>query len=211
MSDAAVIWYRDPRAFLSDRNVAVFVPTAEMSRTEQLNALVRFAAYLSVLLMILRRSATPAFVLVFVMMLTAAIAEADDGSEAYRSPEPPGPPGGGEEHVAQARRRPRHAKKCRRPTRENPFMNRNFTDAADDGRAPACDVMRRDVQARVEDLFSEKLYRDVDDVYGSRASSRQWYTVPVTTAVNDQTGFARWLYGTVGRTKNVHENNAGRV
>jgi hypothetical protein len=34
----------------------------------------------------------------------------------------------------------------------------------------------------------------VDDLFNRNTSQRQFYTTPVTTIPNDQTGFARWLY-----------------
>ena len=52
------------------------------------------------------------------------------------------------------------------------------------------------VQRRVEELFNEDLYRDVNDIFGKNNSQRQFYSVPGNTIPNDQGSFAKWLYQT---------------
>ena len=46
----------------------------------------------------------------------------------------------------------------------------------------------------MERNFEHNVYRDVDDVFDRRSSSRQFFTTPNTTIPNDQSGFAKWLY-----------------
>ena len=38
------------------------------------------------------------------------------------------------------------------------------------------------------------MFRSTDDVFMNNSGDRQFYTMPVTDIVNDQTGFAKWLY-----------------
>ena len=78
-------------------------------------------------------------------------------------------------------------------------MNPTFTDFGSDGPPPpkACPSYNNvGVQRRVEDLFNEDLYRDVNDIFGKNNSQRQFYTVPGSQVPNDQGSFAQWLYGT---------------
>jgi hypothetical protein len=96
-----------------------------------------------------------------------------------------------------------------RPTLNNPFMNVLSTDSTLRPRRPrACDPTREDVQAEMESFFAHNLYRDSDDPLDRRTSSRQFYTMPVTTVPGDQSAFARFLYGSVGRT--CKEGNGAR-
>ena len=88
---------------------------------------------------------------------------------------------------------------CRVPDKENPFMNPNLADFSSDKPPPpkSCPSYNNvGVQRRVEELFNEDLYRDVNDIFGKNNSQRQFYTVPGNQVPNDQGSFAQWLYGT---------------
>ena len=88
---------------------------------------------------------------------------------------------------------------CRVPDKENPFMNPNLADFGSDKPPPpkSCPSYNNvGVQRRVEELFNEDLYRDVNDIFGKNNSQRQFYTVPGNQVPNDQGSFAQWLYGT---------------
>jgi len=88
---------------------------------------------------------------------------------------------------------------CRIPTKDNPFMNPQIRDFGTNGPpAPkSCPSYNNvGVQRRVEELFNEDLYRDVNDVFGKNNSQRQFYTVPGSQIPNDQHSFGQWLYGT---------------
>lgn len=85
------------------------------------------------------------------------------------------------------------------PTKHNPFMNimpgEDFTDKID------CISKTHDSSSRYEDLqedieqkFGDGLFRDISDIYGKSSSQRQFYTMPNTSIVNNQEGFAEWLY-----------------
>jgi hypothetical protein len=88
---------------------------------------------------------------------------------------------------------------CRIPKKDNPFMNPTFADYGNN-KPPApksCPSYNNvGVQRRVEDLFNEDLYREVQDVFGKNNSQRQFFTVPGNQVPNDQGAFAQWLYGT---------------
>ena len=88
---------------------------------------------------------------------------------------------------------------CRIPTKENPFMNPTLADYGTNLPPPpkSCPSYNNTgVQRRVEELFNEDLYRDVNDVFGKNNSQRQFYTVPGNQVPNDQGSFAQWCYGT---------------
>ena len=64
----------------------------------------------------------------------------------------------------------------------------------DKERLPACDPEEK--KDEMLDFYNENLYRNVEDLFERKNSERQFYTLPTTTIPNDQTAFAKWLYGT---------------
>ena len=83
---------------------------------------------------------------------------------------------------------------CIKPTLENPFMNAMNYDSR--YRQPACTSYdNKEVQDNIDNFFDDNLFKDVSDIYNKRHSQRQFYTMPYTTYPNDNTKFAKWLYG----------------
>ena len=98
----------------------------------------------------------------------------------------------------------KHNLGCSLPTKDNPFMNPTLSDYGSDKQPPpkSCPSYNNvGVQRRVEELFNEDLYRDVNDIFGKNNSQRQFYTVPGNQVPNDQSSFANWLYGTPSTCK----------
>jgi len=83
---------------------------------------------------------------------------------------------------------------CDKPTPDNPFMNPLLTDRPDT-KKKACNYTD-EVNAEIDDILNEKLYKDMDTVYNSDYSQRQFYSMPNTQIPNDQGTFAKWLYST---------------
>ena len=87
---------------------------------------------------------------------------------------------------------------CRIPTKNNPFMNPGINEYGNDSISPpkSCpSYNNKSIQRRVEDMFNDELYRDVNDVFNKNNSQRQFYTVPGNQIPNDQGSYAQWLYG----------------
>lgn len=188
-----LVWYRDPRGFVRDDRIARILPEAGAPLAAQLNAIMRFALAYGAAALVMQRSATALYVPAAAALLTFLVyeSEARAGRVEAMSVAAQAAP------VPSARRRPRAGRPpCRRPTRDNPFMNVLVTELGGDPAAgEACDIVDDPAVAQqAEDAFSRNLYRDVDDVFNRRASSRAFYTAASTTVPNDQTGFAEWLY-----------------
>ena len=184
------IWceQRDAIAFFESQRLGRFFPTANMSFSAQMNSLVRFAVYFAVLLLLVRRSQHGVYLLLFTLGFTfflwkmreRTLLEQQDTMERMNL--------GYDAHA----RRP-----CKRPTANNPFMNVLMSEYRDDPRRPpACDVQDAGVKAEIRKKYSAKLYRDVDDVFETKASDITFNTAPITTIPNDQHSFANWLYKT---------------
>lgn len=91
--------------------------------------------------------------------------------------------------------------KCTEPTLDNPFMNvtmKDYMNFDEKGfvvnRPPACDPNDPEIKKKMDDAFSNNLYKDVSDVFGKTNSQRNYFTMPWTTIPNKQDEFARWLY-----------------
>lgn len=94
---------------------------------------------------------------------------------------------------------------CRKPTKDNPFMNPPITDFSKEFSPSACNADDEDIKEMIEDGFNADLYRDLDDLFDVKNSQRQFYTVPVTSIPNAQDEFANWLYKTPMTCKDSSE------
>jgi hypothetical protein len=79
---------------------------------------------------------------------------------------------------------------CKPITQENPFGNPMLGDTYDD--RPTCSNEHE--EKKKEEAFENGLPLNDWDVYQKGNSQRQFYTMPVTKTMNDQTDFAKWLY-----------------
>jgi len=174
-STTTQIWYRDPRAALGRAEAHRFVPLRTMNLTQQLNAVWRLAMYYSVIMTLLTRRSVHLTAAVVASVVTAAVHEL-----AAR-----------EMFTAAA------AGLCVPPTPGNPYMNVTLADLERrPKRGPACAPLAAATEQAIDHLDVPPPADGPYDNHGSR-----FYTMPVTTAVNDQGGFAQALYG--GRQSNA--------
>lgn len=96
---------------------------------------------------------------------------------------------------------------CRRPTRDNPFMNPDLTEFNNGDPPVACNSYDEDINDEMKINFNHELFRDVDELWERKNSQRQFYTVPNTGIPNNQTEFAEWLYKVPETCKQNHSNN----
>ena len=188
MASNELIWYEDPRGFLRDDRIARFVPETNTTIAAQLNAVMRFAVYLSIVVAVYRRSIMPA---IAILSTAAAVTYVLGKADAER-----GKDDRERMDALDLRVDPATRQLCTRPTIDNPYMNLLLSDYKRfPDRPQACDMTQVEVGDRAEELSAHNLYVDSDDVYGRRASSTsQFYTMPSTTLPNDQSAFADWLY-----------------
>lgn len=177
------IWYKNPKEFLLNPSTIVdILPNKSQSLVQQLNSVVRFTLYFSVIVYVLKRDTKVFFFPIFVSIITFFIYENRESLDIARK-----------EHFAKLN--VTDDGKCIKPTKNNPFMNVSYVDYKDfPERPPACNINNKEVKQEVKTLLEESCYRDYDDVYARKANDRQFYTNPITTIPNDQDGFAKWLY-----------------
>lgn len=168
-------WLEDPTILARPDRLIEFVPIEELSYVEQLNAILRFAIYTAITLIIYQQK-------IMALLFPLGIA----GITAYM-------------HKSTSKQYIGHntitSKKCTPSTISNPFMNVLLSDYTENpDRPPACD----ESEEKINFNFRRNLYRNsFDDIYGRGQSRRQFYTMPVTDI--EQSGYENyinWLYNT---------------
>ena len=178
-------WYNNPKVLCQTNRFIEFFPNPGLSLNEKLNALVRLAFYVSIILMVFFGNYLYLYIPIVVLAFTYFIYwNYSKNMENFE---------GNNENV-NTEDLVIEEKECTKPTINNPFMNINLiTDKRN--RTPACKYYDNEkIASEVEKDFDNNLYRDVSDLYNKRNSQRQYYTMPSTTIPNEQTAFAKWLY-----------------
>jgi hypothetical protein len=181
------IWYKDLKGFLTQDNFLKFFPTADMIYEEQINSIVRFTLYLTILLVLFKNNYKVIYILLVIILITYGMSmikinDNNNKKEYYQT-----------SNLALSKKT---NKPCRRPNVDNPFMNRNILTDYDKktDMIESCDVENEQIKEEILDKFNEKIYRSVDDMFMNQSNDRQFYTMPNTKLVSDQTEFAKWLY-----------------
>jgi hypothetical protein len=182
------IWYRDIKNFITSKNALAFFPDESMTFAEQLNSLLRFSMYFSLIVLLIRKNVNillfPLFMSGFTYCLYAYDKQTRDTFNQSTQ-------GKGSYAVDK-----KDGSRCISPSSSNPFMNVLMTDYADrPDRPKACDLSSLGTKKVAKQMFNHNLYRDVDDIFHKKASDRQFYTNAITTIPNDSRSFAEWCYG----------------
>ena len=181
-------WYFDPTVLFGKDSWYRFVPTANMSVPEALNAVVRFSVYLSVLLF--ATSTDPLYllliplVMITTVVLNAVFPKAKKITESFVS-----------SYVGTDKTM---------PTPDNPFMNASLADINDNPeRPPAADVTEINVRDRVNQSFAQtsNIYMDTSDVFDLVQAQRNFHTVPE----DDHAGLLKFLRGSAPTGKELSE------
>ncbi len=180
------MWYNNPSNLFTAQNYYIFFPTREMTLDEQLDTFIRFSIYLAIILYFINNDYRVIYIPVVIAIITLGIyASQSRKREELKELE----------DTALVKMR---GKTCMRPSSQNPFMNPLVTDFAPDskwqGANGGCDIENPQIKEDVFQKYSEKLYRSIGDVFNRNTGDRQFYQMPNTDIVNDQGGFAKWLY-----------------
>lgn len=180
---AEKIWYDDIAGFISAQTYHVILPTDGMSLEEKLNAVVRFFAYLGVLLALLRNDYRYLFLGIIAALLSIVLYRFEDMQRVHA-----------ERFLHEQDLTVVDNRVCVRSTVDNPMMNPTIVDISD-SKPPACPLDNEEVSKTVNDNLASRLWKDAGDIFDRTASQRQFYTVSSTVIPNDQGGLASWLYG----------------
>jgi hypothetical protein len=185
------LWINKPSILLNNLNQ--FFISNELSDNENKNAIARFGLYLAILIILFEQD-TQWLLLSLIIILTSLLYSKNKIEtlintkiKEFFTPTPSINPD------------------CYKPTKDNPFMNYTIGDLIETPlRQEACKYS--DVKDDVKNEFKKHIFTDSYDIWGKNTSDRNFYTLPNTNIVNDQTGFAKWCFGDSGRCKTVGEN-----
>lgn len=164
------VWYKNPLVLIS--NMDEFFPTNDLSKINKINAIVRFALYYSLIIIICKLDSKWLSISVLLIIISLFLGSTEQFSD----------------NMMDAK-----DKVCFHPKPNNPFMNFTLYDhMKNPNRKEACgyDNVKQDVR----NAYKSRLHADELDIWGHNITDRNFYTMPSTTIVNDQTKFAEWAY-----------------
>lgn len=185
-------WTHNTSLLIQKDRLIEFMPTADMTKDERLNALARLSIYIGIILSLYLAKSWPLYVPVVGLAFTVFL-----NKMQFKAPTPPKYPTN--ETPKQGDPNPfipSEQPLCIPPTQNNPFMNVLQNEYVDNPTRPqACDY--EDVRDEVETNFHHNLYQDLgDNIWEKNNSQRQFFTMPSTTIPNDRDTFMRSLYRT---------------
>jgi hypothetical protein len=176
------LWYHNPKILLE--NVDQFFPNKKLNRIEKINSLARFSIYYSILLILLGQDSKWLSVSVIILLISTFLGTTEKFVSINNKSD---------------------SNNCTKPTKENPFMNYTLGDLMENtNRSAACKY--EDSKEKIRKEFRSHLYSDSSDIWGKFITDRNFYTMPNTEIVNDQTGFALWCFGNSGECKTTGNN-----
>jgi hypothetical protein len=164
------VWYKNPIVLIS--NMDEFIPTNDLSRIDKINAITRFAIYYSIIIIICRLDSKWLSVSVVLILLSLFLGSKESFIDNISNTK---------DNV------------CYYPKPNNPFMNFTLYDnMKNPNRKAACNYSN--VKQDIRNAYKSNIHADALDIWGRNITDRQFYTMPSTTVVNDQTKFAEWVY-----------------
>jgi hypothetical protein len=181
------IWYSNPIYYLTDKRfLNDFIPDNSMNTIRKLNASLRFSIYFAIIVFVIKRDARIFLLPIFVGGFTYALNSVENNKNVDKNKILENLNMNNNKNVD---------KYCVKPSKDNPFMNINYTDYTDFPNKPAsCMAFEKGVEKEIIKKFNKEYNRPADDVFEKEGGYRQFYTTPSTTIPNDQDTFAKWLY-----------------
>jgi len=209
-------WTEDINVLFSKNNYLAFFPNKKMSKNEQLNALTRFSIYSFIILLLFSSNYEWLYVPILILIIAIIMnyIEKQNFTEHMSVDNLTNIQNNTIEYDHTLENENQNntiemteenkydniqentVNKCRKPTKNNPFMNvpvRDFVKGEDN--IPACE-QTEEIKKEINDNFYKDLYRNQDDLFEKKNSERQFFTMPSTTTPNDQIAFAKWCYST---------------
>jgi hypothetical protein len=178
-------WIDNPLILINKDKYLEFYPNKSMSQIEKANSICRFGLYYGILIYIFGLN-QKWLSLSFILILLSIFIIKTEGFTNNESI-------------------------CTKPTLNNPYMNYLVSDLMENPNKPkACELSPeiRDEQIKLfrTDLKTGQLKLDKLDLYGRNSTDRNFYTMPNTSIVNDQNGFANFLLSGVSQCKSKNKD-----
>ena len=181
-----VLWYHNTSILYKNKRWLEFWPTNTQTYEEKINAISRFVIISGIVISINNQNTVGIVGALLLLLLMYVVIDKSNLSRKMDIIHY-GNPYRGREYVKM--------KGCKKPTQYNPFRNHIFGDTVskEEENASACDY--DDVKEDIKHKFNNDIYKSVWDVFDKENSQRQFYSMPNTKIVNEQTEYAEWLYG----------------
>lgn len=176
------LWYHNPKVILD--NPDIFFPNNNLNRIEKINSLARLSIYYTIIVLISGQDSKWLSVSIIILLISGFLGTSENFTTTDKTIDP---------------------NQCQKPTNANPFMNYNIGDLLINSNRPkACKY--DNVKNEMRNKFRSNIYSDPSDMWGKFISDRNYYTMPNTEIVNDQSGFAKWCFGNSGECKSYGIN-----
>jgi hypothetical protein len=180
-------WSVRIQVLLDREKLNEFIPKKGMSENQIYNSIVRFSMYLSILLVILNNNLNYLGIVILAFLFTYLhkyhLNDTSIIKESVKTKK---------DITREDFELELENEMCRKPTKDNPFMNRLPTDELTDLK-PACHITPT-VKENIDTLFNEDLESQMENIYNPLINQRAFHTMPTTTSTYDQKSFRDWLY-----------------
>ena len=184
------IWFSNINLLFSKDNLFKIVPISDMSIGEKINAITRFALYLSILLYLTSGNYLY-FYIILVTVLVSYLLYVFKGIEFFDDTNNMN----NTNNTSDSSDANDVLKDCKPPTKENPLMNPLIGDNPYKNKE-ACSVDNNIVLENIDKKFCDRLYQNTSSIFSNRNNQQRFYSMPNTQIPNDQSSFANWLYKT---------------
>lgn len=161
------------------QNYKHFYPKKNMSNIEKANSIMRLAIYYSLLLILFNLNSSWLTISFLLVSISIFIGITENFSNDTNN--------------------------CVKPTKNNPYMNFTLGDHINNPqRNKACELNQNILDEELK-YFRQNINGDSVlnkyNLYSKNNNDRNFYTMPSTTIVNDQEGFAKFLFSDSGKCK----------
>ena len=169
-----------------------------MTNAEKINAITRFALYLSILLYLVSGNYLYFYIILGIIVITYLV-YIFNGKEFFNEEineeEEEDIESEVDENINNVTNTNEVLKDCKKPSYENPLMNPLIGDNPFKNKK-ACSVENNTIVENIDKRFCNKLYQSTSNIFANRTEQRPFYTMPNSRIPNDQGSFANWLYKT---------------
>lgn len=210
-NDKYVFWINDPMVLFRDGNWYKIIPNSSMTRIELYNTLTRLFLYIGIISLLFGYIDLALICLIVIFMIVLLYFIIEPKTVIVKKTEPYHNLNNNyydQEENDEIIGTDKEKNICQMPSLSNPMMNLTLADLMNNPDRPAaCNIENEIVNDAINLKMDELGINESNQLFlGDRSAQRAFYTMPVTTAINDQTGFAKWLYPSIPTCKENQEN-----
>ena len=180
----SVFWKDDLSVLFQHNKILEIFPSKYYDMNRKLNSIVRLSFLYTIIMYIFKKDTKILLIPIIVLIITYGIYSKKGEKIDYSDPL--------EDIISEYDKN----SSCKIPTKDNPFMNTNITEYGKQSVSKACPSYNNvGVQNRIDELYSDGLYKDFKDIFNKNTGDRQFMTMPNTQVPNDTDSYKNWLYG----------------